>query len=172
MLTATVPVEARQVARDGIPVVGDIGLSVEPRVQLDERLEIRTARERRVAVAIDPDDLGRDPLADLRLVAGLGEDDQPAVAVQVDEPGGDDLAAGIDPAAGARALTLRGIDQANSVAIDPDRRRPPGRPGAVDDGPAFDDDVERLVQPVLLRLPRLRRPSWHHDLRAIRPVVR
>ena len=44
-------------------------------------------RERGVAVAVHPHDLGGDALPHPRLVAGVGQDHQPAVRVQVDEAG-------------------------------------------------------------------------------------
>ena len=62
----------------------------------DEVEQVRARPERRVGVAVDADDLGRHALADLGLVARLGEDHQPAVAVEVDEPGRDDVTGGVD----------------------------------------------------------------------------
>ena len=57
------------------PVVGDaIRAAVEARVEGQEVVEVVLGPERRVCVAIDPDDLRRDPLADLRLVARVGQD--------------------------------------------------------------------------------------------------
>ena len=74
-------------------------VAVEAGVELDEGLEVLAALERREAVAVDADDLGRHALADLGLVARLGEDHEAAVAVQVDEARGDDLAGGVDACA-------------------------------------------------------------------------
>ena len=59
--------------------------AVEAAVRARRSLEVLAARERREAVAVDADDLGRDALADLGLVARLGQDHEAAVAVQVDE---------------------------------------------------------------------------------------
>src|SRR5439155_2769146 len=42
------------------------------------------------------DHLGRHALTDLGLMAWLGQDHQPGMAVQVDEPGRDDAVSGID----------------------------------------------------------------------------
>ena len=89
-------VVAGEVVGDGPPVVVDVGPAVEARVELDEGEQVLVPLERREAVAVDPDDLGRDALADLGLVPRLGEDHQAAVAVQVDEAGRDDAARGID----------------------------------------------------------------------------
>ena len=99
--------------------------------------------ERGEAVAVDADDLGRDALADLGLVARLGEDHQAAVAVQVDEAGSDDLAGGIDAAPDVRRARRRPDPRIRS-------RSPstttlpgtPGRAGPVDDRPAAIDHAD------------------------------
>ena len=102
--------------------------------------------ERRIRQPVDADDLGRDALADLRLVARLGEDHQARVAVQVDEPGRDDLALRVDAAAPRRPIASsiaaaragrRGARwRRRLLARDADRRREAGRAGPVDDRPA------------------------------------
>ena len=78
-------VVAREVARDRGPVVVDLRAAIEAAVELHERLEVLAPLERREPVAIDPDELGGHALADLGLVAAVGQDHQPAVAVEVDE---------------------------------------------------------------------------------------
>ena len=98
-------------------------------------------RERREPVAVDADDLGRHALADLGLVARLGQDHQAAVAVEVDEPGRDDLAGRVDrPADVGRCRRLRGQEPDPAVA-DLDGARSAGRARAVDDRPAGDQQV-------------------------------
>jgi hypothetical protein len=84
-------VVAAKEARHRVPVMGDRRIAVEAGVHLDHRVEVLAAQEGREADPVDADHLGRDPLADLRLVARVVEDDEPAVTVQVDEPGRDDL---------------------------------------------------------------------------------
>ena len=121
---------------------------------MDEGLEVVAARERRVAVAVDADDLGRDALADLRLVGRLGEDHQPRVGVEVDEPGRDDLAGGVDRAARRCPAPRPPSDnEPQAIALDHDRARPPRRPGPVDDRAARDEDVGRAHRS-LARVPR------------------
>src|SRR5262245_63233462 len=106
---------------------------------MDERIEVVLAGERRVAVAVDADDLGRDALANLRLVARIGEDHQPRVRVKVDEPGRDDLAGRVDrPPCG---LLFRSFAETQLPVPDLDRARPPRRPGSVHEGPANDPNL-------------------------------
>ena len=87
--------------------MGDRRIAVEAGVHLDHRVEVLAPRERREADPVDADHLGRDPLADLRLVPRVVEDDEAAVAVQVDEARGDDPARGVDRAGGARRFAQR-----------------------------------------------------------------
>ncbi len=70
--------------------------AVEAGVERQEVVQVALVRERRVAVAVDADDLGRDALADLGLVAGLGQHRQAGVAVEVDEARRHDQAGGVD----------------------------------------------------------------------------
>ena len=128
-------VVAVEVARDRGPVVVDRRPAIETAVELDERLEVLTALERREPVAIDPDQLGRHALADLRLVPAVGQDHQAAVAVQVDEPGSDDLAGRVDPMPDVlgRGSWRRCGRVAGGRGAQSAHRRPrwsPGRPGA------------------------------------------
>ena len=120
-----------------------VGPAVESAVELDERLEVLPALERREPVAIDPDQLGRHALADLGLVPAVGQDHQAAVAVQVDEPGSDDLAGRVDR---VRPTWSRGRVSVASRSAQPavdDRDRPGSArcAGAVDHGPAGDQQV-------------------------------
>ena len=101
-------------------------------------------RERREAVAVDADDLGRDALADLGLVARLGEDHQAAVAVQVDEARGDDPAGGVDAAADVRGQRLVGLEEPQPLPVDDDTPRSPGRAGPVDDRAAGDEQIRAV----------------------------
>ena len=74
-------------------------------------------------------------------MAAIGEDHQATVAVQVDEPGRDDLAGGVDRASdvlGAGRLPARGRA---AVALDDDRSRAAGRARPIDDRPARDEQV-------------------------------
>ena len=85
-------------------------------------------------------------------MARLGEDRQPRVAVEVDEPGSHDQAGGIDHPAGdpGRASDLRGIEE-DLEAIAGDAQGAGFACGArsVDQRPADDDDVERLHAGIL-----------------------
>ena len=85
MLTLTCRSKRVRYDGDRVPVVGDRGMAVEAGVELDEGGQVGRVVERRVRVAVDPDHLGRHPLADLRLVARFGQDHQSGVAVEVDE---------------------------------------------------------------------------------------
>ena len=146
-LRLTVPIEPVEVAGDRVPVdlrlVGPPRVAVEAGVEVDEPVEVLLGGERRVAVAVDADDLGRDALADLGLVERLGEEHQPRVAVEIDEPGRDDLAGRVDrPPRRLRAFA----NVPASVSAQPplpnlNRAGTPGRAGPVDDRPANDPDL-------------------------------
>ena len=103
------------------------GPAVEAGVELDERLEVLAPRERREAVAVDADELGRHALADLGLVAAVGQDHQAAVAVEVDEARRDDLAGRVDRPADVGRCRRPGsrsrIRPSTTATV-------PGRPGA------------------------------------------
>ena len=67
------------------------------------------------------------------------------MAVQVDEPGRDDLAGGVDAAADVRrARVVAAGEQAEPLPVDDDAPRPPGRAGPVDDRPAADQQVRAV----------------------------
>src|SRR5262249_56981657 len=91
------PGELGEVLLDGGPAPGERGTAVEARVQLDERVEVTRVVEGRIRAPVDPDDLGGHPLADLRLVVGLGEEDEPGVRVHVDEAGANPTATRVHP---------------------------------------------------------------------------
>ena len=133
--------EEVEVLLDRLPPAGQGRTAVEARVDLDERLEIRVGRERRVGAAVDADDLGRDPLPDLGLVAGLGEDDQAGVRVHVDEAGADDPPGRVERAVGLDAVE-GAPEQPHPLSLDPDRSVVARVAGAVDDEAARDQDVE------------------------------
>ena len=120
--------------------MGDRRIAVEAGIHLDHRVEVLAPREWREADPVDADDLGRDPLADLGLVPRVVEDDEAAMAVQVDEARGDDPSRGVDRAGGVRGFGS-GRDEPEALPIDHDRPRPAGHPGPIHDGPPDDDDV-------------------------------
>jgi hypothetical protein len=125
-------------------------MTVEPGVHLDELGERARVRDRGVGQAVDADHLGRNALANFRLVARLGQDHQPRVAVEVDEPRRHDLALGADqPARPPDGVLDRGRvaehgdprAPAGLIASHPDRtgRRRGAR--AIDDRPADDQQL-------------------------------
>ena len=79
---AHAPVEPSEVGLDAAPVERDVGQPVEAGVEAGEVAQRVGRAERRVRVAVDADDLGRDALADLGLVARLGQDHQARVRVR------------------------------------------------------------------------------------------
>ena len=127
--------------------------AIEPRVQLDEREQVLAPLEGREAVAIDPDDLGRDALANLGLVPRLGEDHQPAMAVQVDEAGRDDPVGGIDSPSDVLGERRVHGEQPHPVALDDDRAGPGGGARAVHDRPARDREVDAVTHACRFGLP-------------------
>ncbi len=96
------PVEAVQEGRHRGPVVVEVRASVQAGIEVDEGLEVRSSREWRKAVPVDPDDLGGHALADLRFVPAVGQDDQAAVAVEIDEAGRHHLPGRVDRPADVR----------------------------------------------------------------------
>jgi hypothetical protein len=108
---------------------------------VDEPVEVLLGGERRVAVAVDPNHLGRDALADLGLVERLGEEHEPRVGVEVDEPRGDDHAGRVDRAPGwFRDIAVRTQDAQPTLA-NLDRARAPRRPRPVDDRATDDPNL-------------------------------
>ncbi len=135
-----------EVALDGAPRVVDVGAAIEAGVQFHEGFEVGLVLERREPVAIDADDLGGHSLADLGLMLRLREDREPAVTVQVDEPGRHDRPGGIDGSerGQGRCVRPRGRQELQSLTADADTPRSPGCAGPVDDRAARDQEVERL----------------------------
>ena len=76
-------------------------------------------------------------------MARVGEDHEPAVGVEVDEPRGDDLPAGVDPAAGEGNRLARSRDP-DPAAVDRHVAGPAGRPRPVDDRAARDEDLDAV----------------------------
>ena len=144
MLRLTVPSKRARKRRHRGPVVVEVRPPVQAGVEVHEGLEIRPSRERREPVPVDPDDLGRDALADLRLVPAVGQDDQAAVAVKIDEAGGDDLPGGIDRAAGVRRLGRVRCQDPQPLALDDHRSEATGCAGAIDDRAAADEQVDAV----------------------------
>ena len=147
-------VEAVEVLLHRRPVELDLGMAVEAGVHLDELAHVRGQPDRGVRQAVHADDLRRHALGDLRLVERVREEHQPGMAVQVDEPGRDDLAARVE-------APLRSPDRVldrRRVAIQDERCARPGpatrhadgglvarSAGPVDDGPTGDQELEGAV---------------------------
>src|SRR5439155_3200321 len=110
-------------------------------VQLDVAVQVLLRLERRVRVAVDADELGRDALAHLRLVARLLENRQARVRVHVDEARRDDVPAGIDgPCRGQRAGVA--AEDAERVALHAHAGVVAGVAAAVDDEAITDEEIE------------------------------
>src|SRR5262245_2382941 len=139
---------AGEVVGDRAPVIVDVGPAVETCVEVDERLEVLAPAERREPVAVDTDDLGRDALSDLRLVAWLGQDDEAAMAVEIDEAGGDDAPRGVDRGCGVLWEWSVRRQLAHPVALDHDRARSRRRSRTVHDRAAGDEDVDAVTHQV------------------------
>ncbi len=137
-------VVALEVRADRVPVVVDGRAAVEAAVELDEGEQVLAAVERREPVAVDADDLRGHALADLGLVARLGEDPEAAVAVEVDEPGGDDLAGRVDAAPDVGGLRGGRVQDPQPLPVDDDAPWPTGGAGPVDDRPAADQEVDAV----------------------------
>src|SRR5439155_670185 len=84
--------------------------------------------------------LGGDPLADLRLLAGIDQHVELALPEEIDEPGRDRQIPQLDPP--FRLFPRKIADGGDAVAADPDVRPEPRRPGPVDDAPAGEDQIE------------------------------
>ena len=140
-------VEAVEVRLDRAPIVRRClrRRAVQPGVHVDQRLEVTGVRDRRIAQAVDADDLGGDALPHLRLVQRVGEDHQAGVAVEVDEPGADDEPCRVDAAVGRDVLLGLAEDEAEPPVPDADRGREAVGSAAVDDRPVLDDQVERFA---------------------------
>ena len=123
-------------------------MAVEARVQLDEGSEIVRVHKWGIRVAVHADDLGGDALADLGLVERLGQDGQAGMAVQIDEPGGDDPPGGIDGPAGRSDLAARALvggisaHDLEAPVADPDVTPKARVTAPVHDRPAGDEQIE------------------------------
>ena len=102
----------------------------------------RVVRDRGVAPAAVPDDLGRDPLADRALRGRVREQREVAVAVRVDEAGADDLPRGVDHPAGVLGA-VEPADLDDAAVLDRDVSEEGRAAGAVGDPAALDQDVEQ-----------------------------
>ena len=91
-------IEARKVVGDRAPVVVDGRPAIEACIEGQEIVEIVLVRERGVRIPVHADDLGRDTLADLRLMARLGQHHEAGVAVEIDEAGRHHVAGRVDHA--------------------------------------------------------------------------
>ena len=119
------------------------------RFRLRDRFRHHHALARREAVGLDhdrrdrkstiADDLERDALADLRLRARVERQREVRVGVDVDEPGGDDLAAGVEHAAGRPGRAR--LDGGDAAVEHGDVGLAAGRAAAVDDVAATDQEV-------------------------------
>ena len=93
-----------------------------------------------MAHPVDPHELGRDSLADLRLVTGLAEDRQPGMRVEVDESRTDHEAGGIDGPAGHDIGDVTAEDP-HPVLFHGHRTVESRTPGPVDDLATGDQQV-------------------------------
>src|SRR6185312_7291916 len=97
-----------------------------------------------VGVAVDANDFGGDALADLWLVAGLGQDDETRVCVEVDEAGAHDLVGRVDDAGGVQVRDIATQD-GHRLALDADGGAETDVAGAVDYLAAADENVKHRV---------------------------
>jgi hypothetical protein len=127
------------------PVEGDASrVAVEAGIHLAESSEVGRACERGVAEPVHSDELGRHALAHLRAVVRVGEDHEPAVRVQVDEPRADDLSGRVDPAARVQPVAGSRVQQPNAVPIDRDVAEPAGRTRPINDRAATDQELDAV----------------------------
>ncbi len=133
-------IQAVEVALDAAPVVRPcLGRgAVEARVHVHQRLEVGGIGDRRVAEPVDADDLGGHALAHLRLVQRVGEDHQARMAVQIDEPRGDDQPVGVDAPRGRCLFTANHLQPA---IADADVRVEARLARAVHDRAVLDDEI-------------------------------
>ena len=142
-------VEHRPVVAEVVEVLAEAGpgswwLACPEEGGIAVELLARGRSDRRRGIPAVPRDQGRDALARERgqdlAVVGVG-DDEVAVRVDVDEAGRDDAIAGVDDRLRAGVLP----EPAHRLDVpvpDADVGREPGIPGAVDDTPVPDEDVE------------------------------
>ena len=112
-----------------------------------KRQESSRELERRVRAAVDADQLGRDALADLRLVARLGQDDQAGVGVEVDEARARRRGRSHRCRAPPRDRTDVAAQDAHGLALHADGTVEADVAGAVDDLAVFDEQVEHAGAP-------------------------
>jgi hypothetical protein len=136
--------------------VGLGGRAVEPGIHVHQRLEVGRVGERRVAQAVDADDLRCHALPHLRLVARVGEDHQPRVAVQVDEPRSDHAPRGIEDDVPAQV----GADRRDAGPVDRKVQRRVEALAGIDHASAADHHREVDHAPGLRRARRRARAAW------------
>ncbi len=138
---ADTPVVERQVVVDRAPVPGEIGLAIQSAVEIREVEQVPAATERRVRVAVHADELGRDALAHLGLVARLGEDHQRRMRMQVDEPGRHDEPGRIDRASRPGVLSVSAAQEDQPVGLDRHGARESRCARAIDHGAIRDGQI-------------------------------
>ena len=116
-----------QVAADGGPVDGDVGVEIEVGGRGPDLVEVGLRRTRGDAEAAVADDLGGRALGERARRLRGGQQGEVTVGVDVDESRGDDEAARVDD--GARILREVGADGDDPVRVDGDVGRP--RPAPV-----------------------------------------
>ena len=120
------PVELADALAPAVDVAGDPGIA--------------GVGDRRAAMAAVADDLGGHALAQRALGLGVDQQREVGVAVDVDEAGGDDAAAGLDPPTRLRRREVAERD--DPVTDHPDIRADCCAPQPIDDVTTRDDDVE------------------------------
>ena len=138
--------------------------TVKPSVELHEGLEVLARAERRVCVAIHANELRRHALVDLGLVTWLGEDPEPGMAVQVDEPRAYDLARCVNGGLHARRSTARVANDLDATVDHDDIGHEAVRSRAVHHRRAVDQQVRGISHSEVLRAagrePRRLEPCW------------
>ena len=144
-------VEQRQVLGHRRPAGLDVRPAVQAGVEVYEPLQVVRRPEGGVGVAVDADQLGRDALVDLGHVLRVGQQHQPRVRVDVDEPGADDLPGGVYRPRGGNAGGVAPDDR-QRVALDADGGAVAGVPRAVHDEAARYEQIEHWL-PVRRKCP-------------------
>jgi hypothetical protein len=126
-------------------------------------MEVLVRSEWRIRVAVDADELGRDALPHLRLVLGLGQQDQPGMRVHVDEPGADDAAGGVDHPGALDPLQVAAQDP-EALPLHPDGAVEARVARAVDDQAPANQEIEHraLLWRAAARILQESRPSRDH----------
>ena len=81
-----------------------------PESQPDVPLQLFPCLERSVGDAVDAHKLGRYALPDLGVVVRFAEDGQPGMRMKVDEPGTDDVSAGVNDPSGLQPRNVAPVD--------------------------------------------------------------